>query len=136
MKTVLSLVLLATVAVVDSLPAQAQNFQPLQGIEAIAQTTPMVTQAQEFISLLADKEFSQALQKYDATARQNITPETLETTWQDLVEKSGDFQEVVSSETVQGDGQEVVLLTTQFEQDTVVLFVIFDGEQQINSFTY
>ncbi|WP_254564062.1 DUF3887 domain-containing protein [Oscillatoria sp. HE19RPO] len=136
MKTILSLVLLATVAVVDSLPAQAQSFQPRQGVEVIAQGTPMVSQAQEFVSLLADGEFNQALQKYDATARENITPETLETTWQDLVEKSGDFQEVVSSETVQGEDQEVVLLTTRFEQDTVVLFVVFDGEQQINSFTY
>lgn len=136
MKTICSLVLLATVAVVDALPAQAQVFQPPQGVEAIAQATPMVSQAEEFVSLLADGEFNQALQKYDAIARESITPETLETTWQDLVEKLGDFQEVVSSETVQGDGQEVVLLTTRFEQDTVVLFVIFDGEQQINSFTY
>lgn len=136
MKTILSLVLLATVAVVDSLPAQAQVFQPLEGMEVIAQATPMVSQAEEFVSLLANGEFNQAFQKYDAIARENITPETLETTWQDLVEKSGDFQEVVSSETVPGEEQDVVLLTTRFEQDTVVLFVIFDGEQQINSFTY
>lgn len=136
MKTILSLVLLATVAVVDSLPAQAQVFQPLEGMEVIAQATPMVSQAEEFVSLLADGEFNQAFQKYDATARENITPETLETTWQDLVEKLGDFQEVVSSETVTGEEQDVVLLTTRFEQDTVVLFVIFDGEQPINSFTY
>ncbi|MBO0348193.1 DUF3887 domain-containing protein [Phormidium pseudopriestleyi FRX01] len=136
MKTILSLVLLATVAVVDTLPAQAQSFQPLQGVEAIAQTTPMVSQAEEFVSLLADGEFNQALQKYDGIARENITSETLETTWQDLVDKSGDFQEVVSSETVPGEGQDMVLLTTRFEQDTVVLFVIFDGEQEINSFTY
>lgn len=136
MKTILSLVLLATVAVVDSLPAQAQSFQPLKGVEMMAQATPMVSQAEEFVSLLADGEFNLALQKYNATARENITPETLETTWQDLVDKSGDFQEIVSSEMVPGDEQEVVLLTTRFEQDTVVLFVIFDEEQQINSFTY
>ncbi|MCT7971008.1 DUF3887 domain-containing protein [Laspinema olomoucense] len=136
MKTILSLVLLATVAVLDTLPAQAQTFQPLQGVEAIAQATPMVSQAEEFVSLLADGEFNQALQKYDAIARQNITPETLETTWQDLVDKSGDFQEIVSTEVVPGEEQEVVLVTTRFEQETVVLFVIFDSEQQLNSFTY
>jgi hypothetical protein len=136
MKTILSLVLLATVVVVDTLPAQAQSFQPLQGVEAIAQATPMVSQAEEFVSLLADGEFNQAFQKYDAIARENITPETLETTWQDLVDKLGDFQEIVSTETEMGDEQDVVLLTTRFEQDTVVLFVIFDREQQINSFIY
>ncbi|MCT7956716.1 DUF3887 domain-containing protein [Laspinema palackyanum] len=136
MKKILSLVLLATVAVIDTLPAQAQSFQPLQGVEAIAQATPMVSQAEEFVSLLADGEFNQALQKYDTVARENINTATLETTWQDLVDKSGDFQEIVSTEMVPGEEQDVVLLTTRFEQDTVVLFVIFDGEQQINSFTY
>ncbi|MCT7981970.1 DUF3887 domain-containing protein [Laspinema sp. A4] len=136
MKTILSLALLATVAVVDPLPTQAQSFQPLKGVESIAQATPMVSQAEEFVSLLAEGEFNQALQKYDATARENITPETLKTTWQDLVDKSGTFQEIVSTETVPGEEQDVVLLTTRFEQNTVVLFVIFDGEQKINSFTY
>ncbi|MGL5195983.1 MAG: DUF3887 domain-containing protein [Chroococcales cyanobacterium] len=136
MKTICSLVLLATVAVVDALPAQAQSSPPIQRVEAMAQATPMVSQAQEFLSLLADGEFNRALQKYDATARENITPATLEITWQDLVNKSGDFQEIVSSETVPGEEQDVVLLTTRFEQDTVVLFVILDAEQQIRSFTY
>ncbi len=136
MKTILALAFLATVAVVDTLPAQAQSFQPLKGVETIAQATPMVSEAEAFVSLLADGEFNQALQKYDAIARQNITPETLEITWQDLVAKLGDFQEIISTETVPGEEQDVVLLTTRFEQDTVVLFVIFDGEQQINSFTY
>ena len=136
MKTICSLVLLATVTVVHTLPAQAQSFPPLQGVEAMAQATPMVSQAQEFLSLLADGEFNQALQKYNPIARENVTPETLETTWQDLVDKSGDFQEIVSTQTVPGEEQDVVLLTTRYEQDTVVLFVIFDGEQRINSFIY
>ncbi len=136
MKTLLSLVLLATVAIVDALPTQAQVSEPLMGVESLAQATPIVSEAEEFVSLLAEGEFDTALQKYDTVAQENISPETLETTWQDLVAKSGDFQEIVSAETAEGDGQKVVLMTTRFEEDTVVLFIIFDKEQEINSFTY
>jgi hypothetical protein len=144
MKTVLSLLLLATVAVIDGLPAQAQLSEPLSEVKSIpfggrnvmAQATPLVSQAEEFVSLLARGEFNQALQKYHPMAQTTITPETLEITWQDLVAESGEFQEIVATETVQGDDQGAVLMTTRFEEDTVVLFIIFNEQQEIHSFTY
>lgn len=95
---------------------------------ALAAEGPATTaeaQAREFVSLLAQQEYSQAVARFDATMTKALSAERLQTIWKARLQALGAFQKIVAtrSETVQQ--YRVVFVTCQYEQGPMDVKVVF-----------
>jgi Protein of unknown function (DUF3887) len=119
------------------LPAVVQ--QPVVAATmTIAQANDHQAIAQQFITNLSSGDFAAALQMYDSAVRPNLTPESLQQNWQDLTAEAGDFQEVVSTRTVEADDtgtSSVVIATCQFANGSRDLYVTFTDANLVSEFT-
>lgn len=136
MKPCFFVLLIPAVFATVPLPARAQSSAILQSVQVIAQSDELTPKAEQFIDLLAAGNFAAALEKYDRTARQNVSVESLQSNWQDLEAKFGPLKRNVSSQTINGEDVDVVVFTAEFEKDTVDLLIVFDKNSNISSFTY
>lgn len=109
-----------------ALPAQAQQPVVVQEAEVIAQFDPAAL-AEEFIISMAQQQFAAAVQDYSASVT-DVTTQTLQQNWNDIIAESGSFQGIVSSQTLDQTGSEaIVLVRCQFAQTPRDLFVVVSG---------
>lgn len=118
---------------------------PLAGLAQSTTTVRPVTSqsinitiaALEFLDLMAQGNFSAALEKYSPDIREDLTPQNLEQEWQDIVTAHGKLQKQVSTNTRQvnqsGDSG-VVVITCEFEQGVQELLIEFDDNNQVLNF--
>jgi hypothetical protein len=124
----LSWVLMGTMITI-ALPAIAQSA-PAPNDLTIAQASQgqsMTATTQEFVNLLSEGNFEAASQYLHPVFRQNWSPAQMQDNWQGLQEQTGAFKQFGSIE--QAD-ESVVLVSTEFENVTDTLVVIFDETQQ------
>lgn len=123
MKKSISALLISSLLVVGSLPAQAQA----EPIEA-------ATTAQDFVNRLAGSQFGAAAQTFDTGSTDGVTSGSLRQTWQDIVAESGPLVQQVAVTTEPFDeatGSYLVVITGQFEQGNRDLFVIVNSDNEI-----
>lgn len=129
--------LLSAVLVGVPLQARAQFGEIGQSEPAIAQSSnEAIAKAEEFVNLLAAGDFAAALTRYDSIARESISQQTLQDQWQDLIARFGEFKEYNESQILTNTDTNVVVLTSEFERETVDLLIIFDEDGEIYSFDY
>jgi hypothetical protein len=87
--------------------------------------------ATEIVDHLAAKDFSGARRWFDATMREHLAPEQLESVWTQVLANNGAF----TSRTVRGkrtiEGHPVVEIDLAFERGHGVARVVFDDDAQI-----
>lgn len=146
MKKIFPVFVLPAILIASALPAQAQpseGAQPSQTITSQTITSQTIAQAnnettaiaEEFINLLADAQFNDALRWYNSAVASNVTSESLMTVWQDIEAAHGALQRQVSSQTLALDGENgshVVLVTCEFAQGSRDVLITFSGNQIID----
>lgn len=104
----------------------------LLGWEVSLTDTPIETVAARFVTLLSEGKLVEARSLLSADLQTQISPQDLLNRWKDLEKLTGSFERVrgtvVASE---GGEQQLVLVTTQFQQLTDNLFVILDSGRHI-----
>ncbi|MEB3827014.1 DUF3887 domain-containing protein [Phormidium sp. CCY1219] len=129
--------LLSAVLVGVPLQARAQFGEIGQSEPAIAQSSnEAIAKAEEFVNLLAAGDFAAALTRYDTIARESVSQQTLQDKWQDLIARFGEFKEYNDSQLLSDTDTNIVVLTSEFERETVDLLIIFDEDGEIYSFDY
>jgi hypothetical protein len=87
--------------------------------------------AQAFVDQLAQGEFEEAVQRFDDTMAQALPALKLQETWEAVVAQVGSFQELVATRTMEQQGYDVVLVTTQFQHAQLDVRVVFDDQDRI-----
>lgn len=130
----LSLVSLGWLGIAGWAQAQSLSGSDVPSIQGqIAQSTDPAAIAQQFVTQLATGQYTAAVQSYDPTVSSTVTPQTLQATWSDLVDRNGAFRGVRGTQVLQNDASgTVVLVNSQFEQATKDVFVVLSGDRIIN----
>jgi hypothetical protein len=128
MKKYLSLLLLGSLVLGAAMPAYAEIQSESTSGRLVAQSDAQVATAEDLISLLAAGEFEDAVKKYDFN--QDVTAESLETDWDDLIEENGAFQQQVE---VVASRENIVVIRCEFADKTIDLIVVLNDRNQVIS---
>lgn len=136
MKRIIPVLVLPAILIASALPAHAQLLEGTQPPQEIAQANDQTTAiATEFINLLADEQFNDALQWYNSAVASNVTSESLMTIWQDIEAAHGSLQRQISSQTLalnSETGSHAVLVTCEFAQGSRDVLITFSDNQIID----
>jgi dienelactone hydrolase len=124
---VLILVLMISLPVVG-----ADETVALQEAVAAAESD-LETIARDFVSLLSDREFEEAVGSFSAEMTAALTPEGLEAMWDGLTsaEEAGGFEKVVKTTPVELAGYKAVIATCEFGNESLGIRIVFDREASI-----
>ena len=91
------------------------------------------TIARDFVSLLNDREFEEAVGSFSAEMTAALTREGLEAMWDGLTssEEAGGFEKVVRTTPVELAGYKAVIVTCEFGNTSLGIRVVFDQEASI-----
>ena len=121
----LFLVMMLAVSALSCGRASTVDDPPLEG--------EITTLAEDFISKMAAGEFEQAVGYYfDAPMKRAMSAKTLSETWETLLGQVGPYTGQVDKRTDVVDGYDVVFVTTQFENDKIVIQVVFNEDKRIS----
>jgi len=111
--------------------AQSQASAPVQEGEVTASAAGVVSEAKDFVDMLAKGDFVAATSKFDATMVGAMPPSVLEQTWNGVVAQAGPFKQQTGTRTATIQGFDTVYVTCQFERAPVTFKVVFNGSGQI-----
>ena len=121
----LVLVMLLAVSVLSCGSDSTVDNPPLEG--------EITDLAEDFIGKMAAGEFEQAVDHYfDAPMKRAMSAKTLSETWETLLGQVGPYTGQVDKRTDVIDGYDVVFVTTQFENDKVVIQVVFNEDKRVS----
>jgi dienelactone hydrolase len=87
--------------------------------------------ARDFVSLLAQQEFSKAEDKFDDTMKTAVPPDKLKTIWIDLLKTAGAFQKMEAARMEAIKQYQVVFVTCQFQKQRLDVKVVIDKTNRI-----
>jgi len=87
--------------------------------------------AKEFVNLLVQENFSDAVKTFDATMSSVMPPKTLQETWTALIKQVGIFKKQISTRKVKYQQYDIVFVTCQFERTTLDIKVVFDSSKKV-----
>lgn len=129
MKKYLSLILFGSLFFGTAMPAVAQmKSESASAPQILAQSDAQASAAQDLITLLAAGNYEEAVEKYDFD--QNVTAESLQTDWMDLIDQNGEFQQQLE---VVENTSNIVVLRCEFAQKTVNLIILLNDNNKIVS---
>jgi dienelactone hydrolase len=88
--------------------------------------------AEAYVGQLARAKSPRAVEKFDAAMRRAAPPEKLKNVWDDLIARSGSFQEQVGVRNEKANPYDIVLVTCRFEKTTLDVKVVFDEAGRIS----
>lgn len=87
--------------------------------------------ARAFVAELVAGKYEAAAKRFDETMTSAFPVPKLQEVWNSVISQAGAYREITSASQVQAQGYEIVLLTTRFEQTSMVIRVVFDSESRI-----
>ncbi|WP_199247059.1 DUF3887 domain-containing protein [[Phormidium] sp. ETS-05] len=125
----LSAILTTGVAPVYAAPLMSPSSQ------VIAQADAREKIAAEFIDLLVKGDTRNALERYDASLQESITPQSLGEMWDDLINETGPFQKTTRILTSE-NSPNIVIISCEFEKVKRDIFIIFNDTNKIVGLDY
>lgn len=101
-----------------------------------ASAEKLVPAAQAFVEQMAKGDFAAATSSFDSAMKSAAPEATLKGIWGQLIAKMGAYQKQVGSHTGEVQGYQVVFITTQFEQGTIDIRVVFDKQGKISGMQF
>src|SRR5580698_3226861 len=96
-----------------------------------AQDSPSAVAAKQVIQELVTGQFDKVEAIYDARMAQALPPGKLADSWRDLNKQAGAFQAIVSTETSQVQGLQVVKMQCKFENSVLDATVVFNADGKL-----
>ncbi len=94
-------------------------------------TAELVDKATGFTTVLAGKEYDQAVGYFDKTMKKILPAEQLQEAWEQVLLETGDYRSIAGTRTEQLPDNEVVYVTAQFARTNYDLKVVFDRSGRI-----
>ncbi len=107
---------------------------PAASLDAVTSVErDLETIARDFVSLLSNREFEEAVGSFSAEMTAALSPEGLEAMWDDLTsaEGAGEFEKVVGTTSVEIAGYEAVIVTCEFGNESLGIRVVLDKQASI-----
>ncbi|MFZ3217396.1 MAG: alpha/beta fold hydrolase [Candidatus Acidiferrales bacterium] len=98
--------------------------------------SPSAADAKQIIQNLADGQFAKVEAQFDARMAVALPPGKLATSWPDLIRQEGAFQAIVSTETTQVQGLEVVKLVCRFANAVVDATVVLNPDGKLGGLSF
>ncbi len=100
--------------------------------EEVSVTSDLTSRATEFVTLLAQEDYANAVKDFDSTMKGAMPPEKLEEAWTSLIGQIGVFKKQVSSREAKEMGFDVVFVTCEFEKTQLDVKVVFNPAKEIS----
>ncbi|BFM39208.1 DUF3887 domain-containing protein [Synechocystis sp. LKSZ1] len=96
------------------------------------QQQKITQQAEKFVALLGQSNYSQALKLLSPDLQAYWTPESLQTIWQrDLIQEAGGYQRVLRSSVIDVINADIVRVSVQFQRRTEDILLTFNKQQAL-----
>lgn len=92
----------------------------------------LITQATEFVELLAKEEFAKAVENFDSVMTKAMPEEKLKEVWQAVIQQAGQFKKQKGTRTETLPKFDVVYVICEFEKAALDVKVVFNKEKQIS----
>jgi dienelactone hydrolase len=119
--------LLALIVILLAMPGAVLRTAAQEG----AQDRPSAVAAKQLIQELVAGQFEKVEAIYDARMAQALPPGKLADSWRDLNKQAGAFQAIVSTETSQVQGLQVVKMQCKFENSVLDATVVFNADGKL-----
>ena len=106
--------------------------QEPQEQEEVSVKSDFVQRAEDFVTLLAQGDFTNAVVDFDSTMKTAMSPSELEKAWASLIGQVGAFKKQVSTREAKEMGFDVVYVTCDFEKSPLNIKVVFNAEKKIS----
>lgn len=100
--------------------------------EEISVASDLTPRATEFVTLLAQGDFTNAVVDFDSTMKTAMPPAELQKAWTSLIGQVGSFKKQVSSREAEEMGFDVVYVTCEFEKSQLNIKVVFNDAKEIS----
>jgi pimeloyl-ACP methyl ester carboxylesterase len=94
-------------------------------------SSPAETAAREFIALLRQEKFENAVKRFDATMAKALPVESLRAIWKSIIQQNGALKRDLRSQTVRAGGCDVVNTPCEFEKATLIVRIALDKQNQV-----
>lgn len=84
-----------------------------------------------FVNFLKERQFDNATKLFNAEMARALSSDELESTWDNLISSTGEFEGINKTRTAQEGSYRVVYVTCKFAKGLLDVKVVFDGEGQI-----
>ncbi len=101
-----------------------------------AGTVDLTTLGAQFVDLLVKKDFAAAETQFDSAMKSAMPEATLRSVWEDLLTKNGPYQKQLPARVEKQDGYDVVLVTCQFQNQSLDLKVVYDSQKRVTGLWY
>lgn len=125
MKIMAYLLLPLCIALLVSCGQQAEK-------EEVSVTSDLTPRATEFVTLLTQEDYANAVKSFDSTMKAAMPPNELQNAWASLVGQVGAFKKQVSTRETKEMGFDVVYVTCEFEKGPLNIKVVFNAEKEIS----
>jgi hypothetical protein len=106
--------------------------QEPQEQEGVSVKSDLVQRAEDFVTLLTQGDFTNAVVDFDSTMKTVMPPSELEKAWVSLIGQVGAFQKQVSTREAKEMGFDVVYVTCDFEKSPLNIKVVFNEAEEIS----
>lgn len=118
------LIVLSAVASTAYASSSALRREPQQ----VSEVTKL---AEEFLGLLNEGKFAEAVKNFDETMTRAMPADRLESTWKTVLLNAGQFKKRLGTATDKVQGYDIVILTCEMEKSPVDVRVVFNASKQI-----
>jgi pimeloyl-ACP methyl ester carboxylesterase len=118
-------------ALVIGLVILAMDQAALGDEPAAQQGSAVEVAAQDFIALLRQEKFDDAVKRFDATMTKALPVESLRGIWQSIIQQNGALKRELRSQTGHTGEYDVVNTPCEFEKATLVVRVVLDKKKQV-----
>ncbi|MDJ0651074.1 MAG: DUF3887 domain-containing protein [Xenococcaceae cyanobacterium MO_188.B19] len=87
--------------------------------------------AEEFVDALSKGKYTLAKSYFAPKIKQDLSPQTIQQRWQDIIKTTGSFQRRSDSKVVENSNSKVVLVDVEFEQENRRFLIIFNALGEI-----
>ena len=106
--------------------------QEPQEKEEVSVTSALTTEATEFVTMLAQGDYANAVMDFDSTMKTAMPPAKLQEAWTSLIGQVGAFNKQVSTRETKEMGFDVVYVTCDFEKGPLNIKVVFNEAKEIS----
>jgi len=124
--------LLASILFLLALPGAALRISAQEA----TQDSPSVVAAKQIIQELVAGQFEKVEAIYDTPMKEALPPGKLADAWRDLNKLAGSFQAIISVETSQVQGRQVVKMQCKFENSVLDATVVFNPDGKLGFLSF
>ena len=114
------------------LTLKREQAAPTQQEAAASSDTAVEARAKQFVTLLAERKFPQAVDCFDATMKAALPAEKLEQAWAGQLKEGGAFRALGAVRTQHAGPYEICFVGCQLEKKGITVQVVFGKDQKVS----